>query len=55
MEILLRWFATYDKDGKKSPSELQYWDSEIERWNGVSYIECNEVDEFNYILNKHAR
>ena len=55
MEIMLRYFQTYDKNGVYSQIELQYWDTEIYKWIPVSYVKCKECMEEVYLKDKDAR
>lgn len=48
MNIKLRFFRTYNKDGLDSEEELQIWDSDLEYWVTVNHIRVSEKDEYNY-------
>jgi hypothetical protein len=49
----LRYFQTYDKQGRESEVTLQYWNKYAEEWMEVNLIRVREQDEYDAMNDKN--
>jgi len=48
--VKLRYFVTCSEHGVKDDPVLQYWDTEIERWQNIPWVECKDWEEEEYLV-----